>query len=1010
MNKNTKNTESSESSKSSKSKTESIDAGNGDCREYDVLIVGAGVIGTFVARHMSKKNLKVGVIEKEDDVCCGVSKAHTAIVHCGYSGKPGSLKAKITVKANENFHNVCEDLDVEFRRCGSIITAKADKGMEKLNEKMSRGIENGVKGLEMLNREETLKIEPNISDEVIASVYAPTTGVADPWEFCVAAMENAMDNGVELFLNTKVIGMEYIDRSDEKMIKVSTVNTVSTDREEYLTKYLINCAGLYSDEINNMTEDAFFKIAPRKGEYIILDKSAGDHINGFIFQAREEDAPKGVIVSPTIHGNLMVGPSTEDISDKTDTSNSIEGLEHIKKISALSVKDIPFEKTISYFAGIRPRPNWIMINEKGEVEGYEDKVKDFILTRGKKNPNLINVAGIKSPGFTCADELGKYVYEMVYEDYMKAERAENIELSDNKNFNPKRKKRNRIKSLEDSEINRLISEDPDYGEVICKCNLITKGEIIDVIRRNAGALTVDGVKRRTGASMGKCHGSHCKTEIQKIIDSEIAFMNNGKNESKNDIDNTSSNTDNTYDNKRGLLNKSTRSGNNELNNPETDKSEKEKYDVIIIGGGIAGVSVAVNLIEKGIKSLAIVERDSKLGGILNQCIHHGFGVKYLKKNMTGPEYSNYFVKKLIDLISENSVNINIMTETEALSIKQEKKDQSLSVRVMNRDGLKEIHADSVVMSTGCIERHIGQIFLTGNRVKGIYTAGEAQRIVNIDGNTVGKKAVIIGSGDIGLIMARRLMLEGTEVLAILERNDKISGLERNKAECVDAYGIPIEFSSNIKKVYGKKNVEGLEYEKDGEMFKIDCDCIITSVGLEPDTDLIEEFEFEDSESVFILGNSDYVHDLVDDIAVEAEQMSDNIIEYLKTGKRVELERGAAYEYGEIKDYDIVCTVCPESCRIKYKNEMIFGNRCPRGREYAISQRDNPSRYITTTIEIKDGSGRRASVKTLRPVKSEIIPETVKLIKELEVSDDSGIERLKLKNGTFVTILGTVNHN
>lgn len=468
-------------------------------KEYDVLIIGAGVIGSFTARHLMEKKLKLAVLEKEVDICCGVSKAHSAIVHCGYSGKPGALKARMTVIANENFHNVCEELDVPFRRCGSIIIARSPKGVEKLEEKLRRGRENGVKEMYLLTKEETLAREPNVKEEgIMASVYTPATGTSDPWEYCSAAMENAMDNGAELFLNCEVLS---ICEQDGQFV-------VETGKDTFRCRQLINCAGLYADEINNMIEEPFFQIIPRKGEYIVLDKELEGFVNGFIFQARGEDEPKGIFVSPTIHGNIMVGPSAQDVTDKEDRSNTIEGLEHIREISKNSVKSIPFEKMITCFAGLRPRPNWLRKNENGEMEACEDDVKDFIIQRGKKHPYFINVAGIKSPGFTCADELGKYVSRVVFEK---------ADFEINESYNPRRPRRRRFRLMDNEERNREIQRDPGFGKMVCKCNLVTEGEIRDVISRNAGARTVDGVKRRTAASMGKCHGSRCRDQIEDIL-------------------------------------------------------------------------------------------------------------------------------------------------------------------------------------------------------------------------------------------------------------------------------------------------------------------------------------------------------------------------------------------------------------------------------------------------------------------------------------------------------------
>ena len=471
-------------------------------KQVDIVIIGAGVIGSFVSRHMMKKNLKVVVLEKEEDLCCGISKAHTAIVHCGYNGKLGAEKGKITTRANENFHKVCEELDTEFIRCGSLITAKGKDGIKKIKDKIKVGKSNGVKELYFLNREESLKIEPNLGDEVIASGYAKTTGIADPFLYCVKAMENALDNGAELYLNTYVKDIE----------KIGDKFLVTSKDIDFISRHVINCAGLYSDEVNNMIEEPFFEIKPRKGEYIVLDKDKEKNVNHVMFQANEEDDMKGIILVPTVHGNVLLGPSAKDVEDKADTSTSIEGLKLVVKSCRRSLKNLDIDKVIATFSGNRPRPNWIELNEEGEYQESEDKVKDFIIERGKINKNFINVAGIKSPGFTCADEIGKMVAGMVFSDYN--------DLKCNLDFSPRVKKRIKMKKLSPSEKEKTIEENPDYGEIICKCNKITKGEIIDSIKRNAGARDLGGVKRRTSALMGKCQGSRCVEKIEEILEKE----------------------------------------------------------------------------------------------------------------------------------------------------------------------------------------------------------------------------------------------------------------------------------------------------------------------------------------------------------------------------------------------------------------------------------------------------------------------------------------------------------
>ncbi len=470
---------------------------------YDVIIIGAGVVGAFVARNLSKYTLKVAVIERHNDVCMEATKANSAIVHSGYNGKKGALKTDMTIRANENFHVVCEELDVEFSRCGSLMIAIDKKGEKKVREKYERGLENGVKGICILSREEVLEREPNINPEVTMALYAPTTGIVNPWAFGIAAMENAVDHGVEVFLNQEVCGVDKMENG---------TYLIRTNDKTYTTRYVINCAGLQSDFVHTMVAKPTFRIAPRRGEYFVLDTNT-HHIGHVIFQGRGEDSPKGVIVVPTVAGNILVGPSTEDVFGAYNTKTSREKLETIKEVSENSVRNLPFDKVIRQFAGIRPRPQLCIENpETGEVEYFEDDVKDFILGEVDGAENFLNCAGIKSPGLTCADEIGKYITDCI---------AKKEVLQENPNYNKKRRPLARIKDATMEERQALVLQNPQYGHMICRCQQISEGEIVDAIHRSVGATTIDGVKRRVGTSLGRCQGGFCTSEVLRILSREL---------------------------------------------------------------------------------------------------------------------------------------------------------------------------------------------------------------------------------------------------------------------------------------------------------------------------------------------------------------------------------------------------------------------------------------------------------------------------------------------------------
>ncbi|MDD2220608.1 MAG: NAD(P)/FAD-dependent oxidoreductase [Clostridia bacterium] len=473
---------------------------------YDIVIIGAGVVGGFVARQLSRYRLKIALIEKHDDVCFETSRANSAIIHAGYNGHPGSIKAVLTKAANEDFHNVCAQLDVEFERLGALIIAVDDEGKQKILEKYAKGQQNGIKGLELLTGKQALAMEPNLNPRVIYAMYSPTVGVVNPWEFGLAACENAVDNGVELHLSTKVLDLKR---------QADGYYAVKTNKGEFIAKYVINCAGIYSDEINNLVAKPFFRIAPRRGEYFVLDKEARSFVNHVVFEARADDDVKGVIIIPTVHGNVLVGPSTQDDIDKDDVKTTAEHLQAVKRVAAQSMVNIPFDLTIRTFAGIRPRPQMGKLNQKtGEWEYGEDKVKDFILGEPEGVENFINCAGIKSPGLTCANEIGKYILHII-------EEKEGANLIPNPDFSPCRRPLTRFSKRTDEEKASLIKENPAFGNVVCRCGEITEAEIVDVIQRNCGARSLDGVKRRAGTSLGRCQGGFCTPLVVEILEREL---------------------------------------------------------------------------------------------------------------------------------------------------------------------------------------------------------------------------------------------------------------------------------------------------------------------------------------------------------------------------------------------------------------------------------------------------------------------------------------------------------
>lgn len=454
---------------------------------YDVIIIGAGVIGCAVARELARYHADILVLEKDGDVCTGTSKANSAIIHSGYDAESGSLKAQLNVRGNEMMDTLCEELDIPFMRIGSLTVCTDEEKVPLLHELFERGVTNGVKGLRILNREETLAIEPHIGDEVVASLYAPTAGIIWPFRLTAAMAENACENGVEFRFHAKV----------EKIFHIDGVWHVVTSDGEYLTETVVNAAGVYADELNNMVSDEKLVITPRRGDYLLLDNAVAGYVRHTVFQLPTK-LGKGILVTPTVHGNIIVGPTAVDIVDKENTATTAEGLDEILSKSKISIKDLPTREVITSFAGLR---------------ACEDG-HDFILGEAKGADGFYNCAGIQSPGLSASPAIGEYIAEMI---------RKKLSLTKKDNFKATNKDIIRTKDLEIDERASLIRENPAYGTIICRCESISEGEIIDAIHRPLGARTLDGIKRRTGAQLGRCQGGFCIPKIMEILARETGM-------------------------------------------------------------------------------------------------------------------------------------------------------------------------------------------------------------------------------------------------------------------------------------------------------------------------------------------------------------------------------------------------------------------------------------------------------------------------------------------------------
>lgn len=453
----------------------------------DVLVIGGGVIGCAIARELSRYQCRTILVEKEEDVCSGTSKANSAIVHAGYDAKTGSMKAKLNVKGNAMMEQLSKDLDFDFKRNGSLVLCFSEEDMPSLRALYERGVANGVPGLEIFSGDEVREKEPNVSDEVVAALYAPTGGIVCPFGLTIALAENACENGVEFYFNTTV----------EKIEPWEGGYIVRTNKGEIRTKYVVNAAGVYSDVFHNRVSEKKIHITPRRGDYCLLDKEAGGHVSATIFQLPGKYG-KGILVTPTVHGNLLIGPTAIDQEEKDGTATTAAGLDEVCEKAAKSVKNIPFRQVITSFAGLR---------------AHEDN-DEFVLGEPEDAPGFFDAAGVESPGLSCAPAMGEYIAEMV------ASRGGFAKKTDFKGI---RKGILRMADLSFEERAALIKERPEYGTIICRCENISEGEIIDAITRTLGARSLDGIKRRVRQGMGRCQAGFCTPRTMEILSGKIGI-------------------------------------------------------------------------------------------------------------------------------------------------------------------------------------------------------------------------------------------------------------------------------------------------------------------------------------------------------------------------------------------------------------------------------------------------------------------------------------------------------
>ena len=817
----------------------------------DVIVIGAGVVGASVARELSRYNLNVTVLEAGSDVAEGASKANSAIVHAGFDAKPGTNKAKFNVLGNRMFEDVCRELRVPFRRNGSLVLAFGAEEEKSLAELKDKAAKNGVP-VEIIGRDELRRREPNVSPEATAALWAPSGGICCPYELTFRMAENAAANGVTFVFDKRVSSFRF----QVSGFKFQWWNVSCEDGSEYEARAVVNCAGIHSDELNNLVSKTKYAIEARRGEYLMLDKDEDGTFSATMFQVPSKMG-KGILVSPTVDGTVIVGPTAEDIPDKEDKATTYAGLEKVKEGARRTYPGLPLDKVITEFSGLR---------------AHETTIGDFILGEAPDAPGFFNAVGVESPGLTSAPAIGAWLAEQVAAKLGVSKKNPAL-ISKDVSWWPK------TREMAPEALAELVERDPSFGRVICRCEGVTEGEIRAAIRARVGARTLDGVKRRTRSGMGRCQGGFCTPRLIEILGAELglppeAFLKSRKTAPK------------------------------ALNGAAGVRALPDGVlDVLVIGAGPAGLAAACAAKDEGAENVLVLERDDAPGGILQQCIHNGFGLHRFQEELTGPEYAQRYV----DMAHERGIPIVCGTMVLKVAGCGVAGLRGCEVTAMSpRGGLKVYRTKAVVLAMGCRERPRGALMTPGTRPAGVYTAGTVQRLVNMDGVMPGKRVVILGSGDIGLIMARRLTFSGAKVLACIEIMKKSSGLMRNVVQCLNDYDIPLLLSHTVTDVEGREHVTGVKVSKVDENLRpipgtemhFDCDTLVLSCGLIPENELTKKAGIEmdpktrgpkvDQKTmatsvpgIFAGGNVVRVYDLVDWVSRDSALAGKSAAEYAR---------------------------------------------------------------------------------------------------------------------------------
>ncbi len=901
---------------------------------FDVAVIGGGVVGCAVLRELARYRLRLLLLEKEADVAEGISKANSGVIHAGFNVQPGTLKARTNVAGLKRIYALAEELGVPHRKTGKLVVALGRSDFPRLDELKEQGDKNGAPGLSLVDGDAIRAIAPGVRG--LRALYSPQTGIVSPYELTIALAESARRNGAAVVLEAGVTDVTV--RRD--------VFVLATPKGEFAARWVVNGAGLFAEDVAALAGVPAPKVRPYRGEYLISDKEAAPVLRMPVYPVPpRDDSFLGVHLTPTMEGNILLGPSSEPVGDKEDTASTAAVANKLRTEAFALVPDLACFPFIHAYAGIRP------------------KLDDFVIAESPARPRWIDLFGIESPGLTAAPAIAEMVAGIVGA-------KEDLELRTD--FEPGLARGDRFAHAGDDVRARRVDGNGAWGEMVCRCEHVTRAEVLAALRSPLGPRSFDAIKRRTRCGMGRCQGGFCTPRLVEMLEEEgitpeemtkrgdgsrmfygrlksprkspltpllqrgellsASFPNlkQGEQKSRSREEGSPSAKQKPPDvplletGEAGPEDSLIRSplckrdSGDDLDAPLYKRGvrgdlEVERHDVVVIGGGPAGLAAAIGARRAGASDVVVIERDRAPGGILNQCIHDGFGLFLYQETISGPEYAERLAE---DAAREG---VRFRTETMVLDLAPDRR-----LRVNSPEGYRLLEAGAVVLAMGCRERTREMIGIPGTRPAGVYTAGAAQNLVNLHNVKIGKNIVILGSGDVGLIMARRLVFEGLRVRGVFEILPWPSGLERNVRQCLMDFAIPLELGATVIDVRGRERVSAVVVSGvdavlrpiPGTEREIPCDTLLLSVGLIPENELskragialspltggaeVDETLMTSVPGVFSCGNVLHIHDVADWASFEGLAAGRAAAEFaagwLRSGAKVRLTPGENVRY------------------------------------------------------------------------------------------------------------------